>query len=86
MLDVRPSPIVGTWYEGNAKALAHTVDEYLNKAKLPALDGEVVAVIAPHAGHRYSGPVAGYASPRFGNKTRTWWLSFHLSMVSRHIR
>ena len=61
MLDVRPSPIVGTWYEGNAKALAHSVDEYLNRAKLPALDGEVVAVIAPHAGHRYSGPVAGYA-------------------------
>jgi MEMO1 family protein len=25
------------------------------------LDGEVIAVIAPHAGHLYSGPVAGYA-------------------------
>ena len=61
MLDVRPSPIAGTWYEGNAKSLAHSVDEYLNKAKLPELDGEVVAVIAPHAGHRYSGLVAGYA-------------------------
>lgn len=61
MLDIRPSPIAGTWYEGNAKLLAHTVDEYLDKAKLPELDGEVVAVIAPHAGHRYSGPVAGYA-------------------------
>jgi MEMO1 family protein len=61
MLDIRPSPIVGTWYERNAKSLASAVDEYLNKAKLPALDGEVVAVIAPHAGHRYSGPVAGYA-------------------------
>ena len=61
MLDVRPSPIAGTWYEGNAKSLAHSVDEYLNRAKLPELDGEVVAVIAPHAGHRYSGLVAGYA-------------------------
>ena len=61
MLDVRPSPIAGTWYEGHAKTLAHTVDEYLNNAQLPELHGEVVAVIAPHAGHRYSGPVAGYA-------------------------
>ena len=61
MLDVRPSPIAGTWYEGNAKSLARSVDEYLDRAKLPALDGEVVAVIAPHAGHIYSGPVAGYA-------------------------
>ena len=61
MLDVRPSPIAGTWYEGKAEALARTVDEYLDRARLPALDGEVVAVIAPHAGHRYSGAVAGYA-------------------------
>src|SRR5215510_13977245 len=61
MLDVRPSPIAGTWYEGNAKTLARTVDEYIDHAQLPALDGEVVAVIAPHAGHRYSGPVAGYS-------------------------
>lgn len=61
MLDVRPSPIAGTWYEGNAKTLARTVDEYLNNAQLPALDGEVIGVIAPHAGHRYSGAVAGYA-------------------------
>lgn len=61
MLDVRPSPLAGTWYEGKAEALALAVDQYLNKAKLPALDGEVMAVIAPHAGHRYSGPVAGYA-------------------------
>jgi len=61
MVDVRPSPIAGTWYEGNAKTLARTVDEYLNNAQLPDLDGEVVAVIAPHAGHKYSGEVAGYA-------------------------
>jgi hypothetical protein len=61
MLDVRPSPIAGTWYEGNAKNLARVVDEYLNHVHLPALNGEVIAVIAPHAGHRYSGAVAGYA-------------------------
>jgi len=61
MLDVRPSPIAGTWYEGNAKSLARAVDEYLEAAKLPELNGEVVAIIAPHAGHRYSGPVAGYS-------------------------
>jgi len=61
MIDVRPSPIAGQWYEGNPKTLARKVDEYLDNAQLPELDGEVVAVIAPHAGHIYSGPVAGYA-------------------------
>ena len=61
MLDVRPSPIAGTWYEGQAQKLTQVVDEYLNAASLPQLEGEPLAVIAPHAGHRYSGSVAGYA-------------------------
>jgi MEMO1 family protein len=59
--EVRPSPIAGTWYEGQADRLARNVDDYLGAAKLPELSGEILAVIAPHAGHRYSGPVAGYA-------------------------
>lgn len=58
---VRPSPIAGTWYEGNPGSLARAVDGYMDHANLPELPGEVVAVIAPHAGHIYSGPVAGYA-------------------------
>ncbi len=59
--NVRPSPIAGQWYEGDPKALARAVDAYVNEAKLPALKGEVMGVVAPHAGHRYSGAVAGYA-------------------------
>ena len=58
---VRPSPIAGTWYDANPQGLAHSVDDYLEHARLPELPGEVIAVIAPHAGHVYSGPVAAYA-------------------------
>jgi MEMO1 family protein len=61
MIDVRPSPIAGQWYESDPEMLARNVDTYLDDAHLPELDGEVVAVIAPHAGHTYSGAVAGYA-------------------------
>src|SRR5512132_404318 len=61
MLDVRPSPIAGKWYEGDPQTLARLVDEYLDAAQLPDLEGEVMAVMAPHAGHKYSGAVAGYA-------------------------
>jgi hypothetical protein len=61
MLDVRPSPIAGQWYEADPEMLARNVDEYLEEAQLPELDGEVIAVIAPHAGHAYSGVIAGYA-------------------------
>ena len=68
MVDVRPSPIAGKWYEGNAKALARSVDDFLANAKLPGLDGEVVGVIAPHAGHVYSGAVAGYAFSALRNR------------------
>jgi MEMO1 family protein len=59
--DLRPSPIAGTWYPGSKERLAQTVDDFLAAAVLPELDGEVVGVIAPHAGHRYSGRTAGYA-------------------------
>ena len=60
-LDLRPSPIAGTWYPGNAKALAASIDGYLAEAALAPLNGQVIAVIAPHAGHRYSGGVAAHA-------------------------
>lgn len=60
-LDTRPSPLAGRWYDADPEILARSVDGYLDAAQLPALDGEVIAVIAPHAGHLYSGPVAGYA-------------------------
>jgi AmmeMemoRadiSam system protein B len=60
-LDLRPSPIAGTWYEGNPKALAARIDEYLDHVKLPRINGSIIAVIAPHAGHRYSGQVAAHA-------------------------
>jgi MEMO1 family protein len=65
MIDLRPSPIAGTWYEGNAQKLAARVDEYLDAVELPELKGEVIAVIAPHAGHVYSGSVAAHAFAAF---------------------
>jgi AmmeMemoRadiSam system protein B len=59
--DLRPSPIAGQWYPGDPKRLADSVDAYISAAQLPALNGDLVAVMTPHAGHIYSGPVAGYA-------------------------
>lgn len=68
-LDVRPSPIAGKWYEGDPTMLARIVDGYLDDAQLPQLDGDVIAVIAPHAGHLYSGAVAGYAFAALRGRT-----------------
>lgn len=58
---IRPSPIAGRWYENNPKKLASEIDAYLDDAQLPEFSGDVIGVIAPHAGYMYSGAVAGYA-------------------------
>lgn len=60
-LDIRPSPIAGQWYPADPDRLIDSIDNYLNHAHLPVIEGEIIAVMTPHAGHRYSGPVAGYA-------------------------
>jgi AmmeMemoRadiSam system protein B len=49
------------WYPGNPDILRRNVLRDLDAAELPELAGDVLALISPHAGHQYSGPVAGYA-------------------------
>jgi AmmeMemoRadiSam system protein B len=59
-MQVRPAAVSGTWYPGTRGALTREVDEYLSA--VPALPPFAVqAVIAPHAGIMFSGPVAAYA-------------------------
>ncbi len=63
MDDLRPSPIAGRWYPGEASALRRSVDAYLEAA--PVLEAvppdHVLGLLVPHAGHLYSGPVAAHA-------------------------
>jgi AmmeMemoRadiSam system protein B len=57
---VRPMAVAGSWYPRTAGALAEALDHDLRQADAgPA--GDVRAIIAPHAGLMYSGPVAAYA-------------------------
>ena len=58
---IRESVIAGSWYPGNASRLQQEVQEYLNRTKVENLQGQLIAVISPHAGYRYSGQVAAYA-------------------------
>ena len=50
----------GSWYPADPDRLARDVDRYLADA-VTAPAGDVRALIAPHAGLMYSGPVAAYA-------------------------
>jgi AmmeMemoRadiSam system protein B len=61
MSDTRPSPIAGTWYPRNPDVLRQSIDEQLQAAEITLPQGEIIGVVAPHAGHRYSGHVAAYA-------------------------
>jgi len=63
MSDVRKAAVAGTWYPGSAAALAAAVDGHLAAADSQGADlkGSLVALIAPHAGLMYSGPVAAHA-------------------------
>jgi AmmeMemoRadiSam system protein B len=58
---VRPAILAGRWYPADPAALRKEVDGYLASAGRVHQTREVVGLIAPHAGHRFSGPVAGYA-------------------------
>jgi len=66
-LDIRPSPIAGQWYPAEAGRLKVNIQKYIEAAKLPPVTGDVLAIISPHAGHIYSGPVAGYAFAALGD-------------------
>jgi len=57
----RPAQLAGTWYTSDRETLAREVSAFIQAAEVPAADREIVGLIAPHAGHRYSGSVAGYA-------------------------
>jgi len=59
---IRPAAVAGTWYPGTAGALTRDVDAHLadvDTASLPR--GWVDAIVAPHAGLMFSGPVGAYA-------------------------
>jgi len=58
---IRPSPIAGRWYASNPEQLTRQIDHYLGDAVIPPINGNVVAVVTPHAGHRYSGKTAAHA-------------------------
>ncbi len=60
-IDFRPSPLAGRWYPAHPKKLAESVDSFIQAASIPEIQGEILALVSPHAGHLYSGPVAGYA-------------------------
>jgi AmmeMemoRadiSam system protein B len=57
---IRPTAVAGTWYPASAGALTEEVDVYL-RAAADGPAGRLQAILAPHAGLMFSGPVGAYA-------------------------
>ena len=57
----RPTAVAGTFYPDDPKQLRHDVDQYLAAAAKVEPGKKLVALVCPHAGYVFSGPVAGWS-------------------------
>jgi MEMO1 family protein len=62
-MKVRPAAVAGLFYPADADALAATVDALVADAdaRVPAAARAAKAIVVPHAGYVYSGPIAASA-------------------------
>jgi len=58
--NIKEPSVAGTFYPADKKELQETVTAFLSKAKKIPGEGNIIALISPHAGYRYSGQVAAY--------------------------
>lgn len=63
-MSTRSAAVAGTFYPADAGELARTVDSELAAVDIVPGEAAPVAIVAPHAGYRYSGPVAASAYRR----------------------
>jgi AmmeMemoRadiSam system protein B len=57
---VRQPAVAGQFYPADSAELRRAVTGFLEQADSPTIDGELLALIVPHAGYMYSAPVAAY--------------------------
>jgi AmmeMemoRadiSam system protein B len=60
-MELRKAAVAGHWYPGDPDRLAHEVDQHLAAVAGDDREHAPRAIVAPHAGLMYSGPVAAYA-------------------------
>jgi len=59
--NVRESVIAGSWYPGDPARLTKDIKGYLKRVLVHKIEGDLTALISPHAGYLYSGQVAAHA-------------------------
>jgi len=59
-MSIRPAAVAGSFYPADKNELRRMVNGFLESAKRIKIDGALRALVEPHAGYIYSGPVAAY--------------------------
>lgn len=70
MSAIRPPAVSGLFYPAEETACSLAVNRYLQEAEPAAATPR--AMVAPHAGYRYSGPIAGTAYQALAATGRAW--------------
>jgi len=60
-IPIRKAAVAGSFYPGEKVTLENYVDELLRQADPPKIANSIRAIMVPHAGYIFSGPVAAYA-------------------------
>ena len=58
---VKQPAVAGMFYPASREKLSSVVETFIRETEVPEIKGDIIGVIAPHAGYIYSGKVAGYA-------------------------
>jgi AmmeMemoRadiSam system protein B/AmmeMemoRadiSam system protein A len=85
-VNIRQPCCAGSWYPGDAEVLTGQITDLLAQAGTPTVSEKPIAVVAPHAGYRYSAPVAatGYGCLRGHSYKRVIVLAFSHRNAGRY--
>lgn len=63
----RPAAVAGSFYPSDPAELKQCLAGFLTSANPPKVEGRLRALIVPHAGYIYSGPIAGFSYSLISN-------------------
>ena len=67
--DIKQPNVAGAFYPDNPQELSLMIDGFIENAKPEPVEGEIFALISPHAGYGFSGQVAAYGYKLIKNKS-----------------
>ena len=57
---IKQPNVSGGFYPSDQKELSDMIDDFISQAECDQIEGDIIALISPHAGYGYSGGVAAY--------------------------